>query len=155
MKFFVLVLLVFSHTELFADTYHAEVTAITDGDTVVVLQAYGQKVRVRLAGIDCPEVKQPWGSRATQAASDYMKRKHVTVEEIGQDRYGRSIGRVFVDGANINRALVSDGHCWAYTRYVKDKVLFELQDQAEERQSGLWGLTDAEPVPPWEWRRTR
>lgn len=148
-----LMALVFFYSELFADTYHAEVTAITDGDTIVVLRANSQKVRIRLAGIDCPETNQPWGSRAKRAASDYMERKHVAIEEVGQDRYERTIGRVFVDGVNINRALVGDGHCWAYTRYAKDKVLSDLQDQAMKRQSGLWELI--EPVPPWEWRRKR
>ncbi|MFC6686240.1 thermonuclease family protein [Marinobacter koreensis] len=138
-----------------SSSFGVRVDEVIDGDTVKAVSDAGRLMRIRLAGIDCPESDQPWGASATQAASVYMERKHGVVEEIGQDRYGRSIGRVFVDGVNMNRALVSDGHCWAYTRYVKDKVLFELQDQAEERQSGLWGLTDAEPVPPWEWRRTR
>ncbi len=138
-----------------AETFQAKVVGVTDGDTIKVLRTGNEKVKTRLAGIDCPERKQPWGNRAKQAASDLVAGQTVTIEKLTTDRYGRTIGRVYVDGLNVNRALVEGGHCWAYTRYVKDKVLFTLQDEAKNSQRGLWRLPQIERVPPWEWRKAR
>jgi micrococcal nuclease len=63
---------------------------ITDGDTVTVL-IDRQQVKVRLADIDAPESKQPFGSRSKQALSDLCYRKDARLETQGQDRYGRTI----------------------------------------------------------------
>ncbi|MFC6981451.1 thermonuclease family protein [Microbulbifer taiwanensis] len=126
---------------------------MTDGDTIKVLDADKQLTKVRLAGIDCPERGQPYGRVATDAAAALVAGKTVEVEVVDTDRYGRTVGRVYVDGNNVNRALVNAGHCWAYTRYVRDKMLFTLQDDARKAQRGLWRLPAAERMPPWEWRR--
>ena len=94
-------------------------------------------------------------AKAKQAASDLVAGQTVTIEKLTTDRYGRTIGRVFVNGLNVNRSLVEGGNCWVYPRYAKDKVLFTLQDQAQKAQRGLWALPQAERVPPWKWRRTK
>lgn len=152
---FYIAIIIFHSTAMATPDYKAKVIGITDGDTIKVLRTGNEHAKVRLAGIDCPERKQPWGIKAKQAASDLVAGKTVTIEKLTTDRYGRTIGRVFVDGVNVNRALVEGGHCWAYTRYVKDKVLFTLQDEAQAAQRGLWALTEGERVPPWEWRRKK
>jgi micrococcal nuclease len=92
---------------------------------------------------------------ALQAASDLVASQTVTIKVMDVDRYGRAVGRVFVDGVNVNRALVEYGHCWVYTRYAKDKQLFTLQDKAKNSQRGLWRLPESERVAPWEWRRSK
>lgn len=135
--------------------YKAKVIGVTDGDTIKVLRTGNENIKIRLAGIDCPERKQPWGTKAKQAASDLVAGQTVTIKVIDVDRYGRTVGRVFVDGVNMNRALVEGGHCWAYARYVKDKVLFTLQDEAQAAKRGLWSLPEAERVQPWKWRRSK
>jgi len=134
-------------------TYQAKVVKITDGDTIKVLKSGNEQVKIRLAGIDCPEKKQPWGTKAKHAISDLVAGKTVMIEVIDIDRYQRIIGRVFLNDINVNRALVQGGHCWAYTRYVKDKVLFTLQREAQASKKGLWVLPEVERMPPWEWRR--
>lgn len=131
-----------------------EVVAVTDGDTIKVLTPAKRLTVVRLAGIDCPERSQPWGGRATDAVRTLVAGQVVRLEVVDIDRYGRTVGRVFVNEVNVNRALVEGGHCWAYTRYVKDKALFTLQNQAQKAQRGLWALPTAERMAPWEWRRT-
>ncbi len=138
-----------------SETYQAKVVGVTDGDTIKVLRTGNEQVKVRLAGIDCPERKQPWGTKAKQAASDLVAGQTVTIEKITADRYGRTIGRVFVNGLNVNRSLVEGGNCWVYPRYAKDKVLFTLQDEAKNLQRGLWRLPEHERVPPWEWRKAK
>lgn len=152
---FYIAIIIFHSTAMATPDYKAKVIGITDGDTIKVLRTGNEHVKVRLAGIDCPERKQPWGTKAKQAASDLVAGQTVTIKVTDIDRYGRTVGRVFVDGMNVNRALVEGGHCWAYTRYVKDKVLFTLQDEARKSQRGLWALPETERVQPWEWRRNK
>lgn len=137
------------------EIYQAKVIGVTDGDTIKVLRTGNKQVKIRLAGIDCPERKQPWGTKAKQAASDLVAGQTVTIEKLTTDRYGRTIGRVFANGLNVNRSLVEGGNCWVYPRYAKDKVLFTLQDQAQTAGLGLWALPQAERVPPWQWRKIK
>ena len=134
-------------------TFQAQVVGVTDGDTIKVVRTDHEQVKIRLSGIDCPERAQPWGSQATQAASDLVAGQPVTIQVMDIDRYGRTVGRVFVDGVNINRRLVAAGHCWTYVRYALDQHLFVLQVQAQAARIGLWQLPESERVPPWEWRK--
>lgn len=135
-----------------AESYQAKVIGVTDGDTIKVLRTGNEQVKIRLAGIDCPERKQPWGNNAKKAASKLIADKTVTIEVMDVDQYGRAVGRVFIDGVNVNRSLVEGGNCWVYPKYAKDAVLFTLQGEAKNSQRGLWQLKKAERVPPWEWR---
>lgn len=139
---------------LAAGAAHAElrgpVVGVIDGDTIDVL-ADGKAVRVRLAQIDAPERRQPFGSRAKQHLSALAYRQQATVQEDGRDRYGRVIGTVIVDGQNLNRAMVAAGMAWAYRRYLTDPTVLELEHDARARRVGLW--VDPAPVAPWSWRR--
>lgn len=152
---FYIATIIFHSTALAAPDYKAKVIGVTDGDTIKVLRTGNEQVKIRLAGIDCPERKQPWGTKAKQTASDLVAGKTVTIKVMDVDRYGRTVGRVFVDGVNVNRALVKGGHCHTYTRYVKDQKLFALQDEAKNSQRGLWRLPEGERVPPSEWRKAK
>ncbi len=69
------------------------------------------------------------------------------------DRYGRIVGRVYVDGIDVNRELVAQGFAWVYRKYSDDAELLELEAQARGKGLGLW--TDPNPIPPWDWRRER
>jgi hypothetical protein len=69
------------------------VVRVVDGDTVVLLDGSNTQHKIRLAGIDCPERKQPWGTRAKQALSDYVFDQRVTVEWSKLDRYKRVVGK--------------------------------------------------------------
>ena len=132
------------------------VVVVVDGDTLVVLDGGEQQHKVRLAGIDCPERKQPWGQRAKQALSDHVFDNQVTVEWDKVDRYGRTVGKILTDDRDVNLALVRDGMCWWYRKYAGeqstvDRGLYEAAETAaRDKRRGLW--TDPDPVPPWEWR---
>ena len=138
---------------LAAAAAHADLTGqvvrILDGDTLEVLVDL-RPTRVRLAEIDAPEKRQPFGTRSRQALADLVFRKTVTVKEAGQDRYGRTIGTVLVDGQSANRAMVQAGMAWAYRAYLVDTSLLKVEAQAREARTGLWA--DPAPVAPWEWR---
>ncbi len=102
--------LVASHA-LAAD-FTGRVVGVSDGDTITVLHN-GKGERIRLHGIDCPEKRQAFGKRAKQATSRLVYGQTVTVRDMGQDRYGRTVGEVLLpDGRNLNHDLVKAGFAW-------------------------------------------
>ena len=134
-----------------AETLEGKVVKIADGDTLTILTSTNQQVKVRLAGIDTPERKQPFGNRAKQALSSLAFQKQALVEIETKDRYGRTVGIVFVNGQNVNAELVKQGMAWVYRKYNKDMDLYELESRAKKEKLELW--LDENPIPPWEWRR--
>lgn len=130
-----------------------QVISISDGDTFTLLTALKQQVKVRLAEIDTPEKDQPYGTKSRQILAELAFQKTATLQVQERDRYGRSVARVFVDGKDINREMVSHGAAWVYRQYSKDKSLLALEDQARKAKRGLWALPEAERMPPWEWRQ--
>ena len=141
---------------LLAADLTGKVVAIGDGDTLTLLVPDGasyRQVRVRLGEIDTPESRQPYGQRAKQALSDlaYNQQARVVVETT--DRYGRTVGRVYVGGVDVNAEMVKQGAAWAYRQYLKDQSLLALEAQAKAAKRGLWGLPEAERCPPWDWRK--
>ena len=134
----------------------AQVVGVADGDTVTLLierPGGPAQVRLRLTEIDTPERAQPWGARARQALAGKLFRRQVRVASEGEDRYGRLLGRVYLDGRDINREMVREGHAWVYRRYSSDIWLLEDERLARENGAGLWSLPESQRVPPWEWRR--
>lgn len=96
----------------------APVIGISDGDTIRVLQD-GVSKRIRLWGIDCPEVKQAFGTGAKQFTSDLAFRKTVVLRVHDVDRYGRQGAEVILpDGHNLNREIVRAGFAW-YRQYAR------------------------------------
>jgi len=135
-----------------AETITGKVVKVADGDTITIL-ADRQQTRVRLANIDTPEKKQPWGRKAKQALADLVAGEWVEVEVLDVDRYGRTIGLVLVDGHQVNRDLVASGNAWVYPRYNRDPGLPGIEAEARSAGRGLWSLPPAERIPPWQWRR--
>jgi len=136
-----------------ATTLTGKVVAIADGDTLTLLTPAREQVKIRLAEIDTPERAQPYGTRARQALSDLAFGKQATVETSEKDRYGRVIGRIYVDGVDVNKELVSRGAAWVYRQYNHDKSLLAIEADARAAKRGLWALPEAERVAPWDWRK--
>jgi endonuclease YncB( thermonuclease family) len=128
------------------------VTAVHDGDTLTLLVGRIQH-KIRLNGIDAPELRQAFGRRARQFLSALAFGKTVTVHVVDVDRYGREVGDVYVNGALVNAELVRAGMAWHYKQYSKDATLAELEIEARAAKRGLWA--DSNPVPPWEYRGER
>ena len=151
MRATLLLILVLVPLSLFADTIHeGKVIKIADGDTLTIL-VDKQQLKIRLSDLDTPERKQPFGTRAKQALSDLAYGKQARVVEVTKDRYGRIVGRVYVDGIDVNRELVAQGYAWVYRKYSDDAELLRLEAEAKRQEFGLWA--DAHPIPPWDWRR--
>jgi endonuclease YncB( thermonuclease family) len=139
---------------VFAADLTGRVIGIADGDTVTLLTSAKQQVRIRLAEIDAPESDQPYGNKSKQKLSELIFGKDVRVVVQTTDRYGRTVGRPYAGDLDVCEEMVRAGAVWVYRQYVIDKSLFDIEIEAREAKRGIWGLSEAQNMPPWEWRRT-
>jgi micrococcal nuclease len=146
------VLLMLAQLSSVREVFQAECVGITDGDTLTVLRGK-RRIKIRLEGIDCPELRQSFGTRARQYTSSLVFGKKVTVSARYLDRIGRTVARVSVNGKDTSVALIEAGLAWHYRHYSSDPLLAKAEEQARRLKKGLW--SDRRPVPPWEWRRSR
>ena len=131
--------------------FTGKVVAVADGDTMTVLVDRRQ-VKVHLAEIDAPELKQRFGQQSRQSLADLCFGKDAVVREAGRDRYGRTVGRVDCSGTDANAEQVRRGMAWVYQRNIEStSPLYFLEDAAQRSHEGLW--VDKSPVRPWIWRR--
>jgi len=133
-----------------ANTLAGRVVGVADGDTLTLLSAGRQQMKVRLNSIDAPEKKQPFGNAAKKALSDKVFNKQVIVETSKIDRYGRSLGTVWVDGRLVNLEMVKTGMAWVYRQYATDPAYYSAENIARKNKIGLWAQSN--PIPPWEFR---
>ena len=140
-----------------AETLMGRVIAIATGDTITVLDASKVQHRVRLAGIDAPDNKQPFDGQSRHYLAKWIFQRDVVVEWRTKDRDGKLVGIVIVDGHDVNLEQVRAGYAWwnrnrANEQAPEDQEVYQLAEQAaRERKLGLW--VDSAPLPPWEWRR--
>ena len=137
-----------------AETLAGVVIVVIDGDTLLFrpdhyAPASRAFLKVRLAGIDAPESRQPHGDAATQSLKALALRRRGELEIVATDVYGRKLGVLEVDGLQVNAELVRRGDAWASTRGRRD-ALHGLQDAARAAGRGLWA--DPGPMPPSQWR---
>ncbi len=131
-------------------TRHAwRVVGVYDGDTVTCLDEAGLQQKVRLAGIDAPESSQDYGRTSREALAGMVFGRTVEVVDAGRDANGTSLGRLFVDGQDVNRQLVATGNAWADPSAV-DPSLAASQADAQSKGLGLWAQPN--PTPPWNYR---
>jgi len=134
-----------------SNTHVWKVVAVYDGDTVTCLDENNQQQKIRLAEIDAPEAKQDFGKVSRDALASMVFGRTIHVVDSGRDRYGRWIGRLYVDGIDVNRQMIASGMAWHYADYSKDKSLAAVQAQAQSQRLGIWSQPN--PIPPWEYRK--
>ncbi len=130
--------------------------AVMDGDTITVEpDKGGERVKVRLHGIDAPEARQPYGRAAKDFVIKAVLFRSVELQESPQkrDRYGRTVAVVLLPGGeSLQAVLLRAGLAWVWPRYCVNCAAWQAaQDEARLAGRGLWAQTA--PVPPWEWRR--
>lgn len=142
-----------------AGTFSGTVVGITDGDTVTVLDAANRQHKVRLSGIDAPEKSQPYGNASRQHLARLVFDQDVTVVSYKTDRYGRTVGKVLMDGTDANLEQIRAGLAWHYKQYEREQEAADREAYATEEEEarlarrGLWRQSQA--VPPWEYRWMR
>ena len=127
-------------------TVTATCIKVVDGDTIVV-KCDKRQMTVDLAGIDAPELGQPWGKEVRSFVRDMVEGSQLTVEVIEAGETG-GMARVLVAGQDLSRLLAERGLAWA----TAGGGLEDLAEKAKSAPCGLW--LDGEPVPPWQFRET-
>lgn len=130
------------------------VKTFADGDTLR-MQIDRKLQKIRLYGIDAPEIGQEFGTEARDFVREQTAGRTVNVERIGSDRYGRDVAIVRLpDGRSLNAELVRHGYAWWSRRHAPDNhELADAEREARSHKRGLW--RQAEPLPPWVWRAER
>lgn len=129
-----------------------KVTYVTDGDTLWAQPARGGKpVKLRLAGIDAPEICQAGGRAARAALASRVARRTVVVATRRHDDYGRAVATVHLGGEDMAGWMVGRGHAWSYRYGREGGPYLKLQAQARLAQRGLFA--DPQALPPRLFRK--
>lgn len=139
-----------------AEQISGRVVRVSDGDTITVLDARNVQHKIRLAGIDAPEKSQAYGQRSRESLADLVANRAVIVETNKQDRYGRYVGKILVNGQDINFEQIRRGLAWFYRHYEQElsdvdrRSYDRAEEEARDFRRGLWA--DKRPVAPWDFR---
>lgn len=139
-----------------------KVTRVTDGDTIKVA-GDGSNITIRLVGIDAPETSkkknepgQPFSQKSTKYLASLVLNKVVDLNSYGTGRYGPILGVVFVNGKNVNLAMVQVGLAEVYRGRQEKGLDLEPYRKAEKEARdvgrGMWIQGDRY-VSPKDWRK--
>ena len=136
------------------DTVVGRCVGVHDGDSMTLLidtPDGPRQSKIRLDAIDAPELGQPFSSRSKQMLSGMVFDKECSVESLGSDKYGRTIGRVTVGGKDVNAVMIEAGMAWHFDKYDDRQSMADRQQTARMAKAGLWA--DPHPIAPGEWRK--
>lgn len=137
---------------------HGKVMRVIDGDTVVMQDSHGTRHTLRLAGIDAPEKRMPYGQASRHQLNAMVGGEYVTAMPSKQDRYGRTVATVTHNGQDVNLTMVQSGMAWHYRKYAREQTEAQAsayavaEQSARNRSQGLW--KDPNPTSPWDWRHS-
>jgi endonuclease YncB( thermonuclease family) len=90
------------------------VAHVSDGDTLWVRpDGGGEALKIRIDGIDAPEICQAWGPESRVALSGYVLHQRVRVMPRAHDKFGRTVASLSVHESDVGEWLVQGGHAWA------------------------------------------
>ena len=137
-----------------SDIWTGSVTHVTDGDTLWVKpHGANEALKVRIDGIDAPEICQTYGAVAKQALQSRLARQTVHVKIRSRDGYGRLVAQVRFQNEDVGQWMVASGHAWAHS-FRSYKVTYGAQQKAaRQARLGLFAQTSAEH--PRDFRKRR
>ncbi|KAJ3684123.1 hypothetical protein LUZ61_013287 [Rhynchospora tenuis] len=107
--------------------------------------------RIRLRGIDAPEINMEYGREARDELRKLIQGKPLTIQVYGKDCHRRLVGDVYCNGIFIQEKLLRRGCAWHYEVYDKRPSFAQWEREARNAGRGLWATPN--PVAPWEFRR--
>jgi endonuclease YncB( thermonuclease family) len=132
-----------------AADFRADVFRVIDGDTLEV-RHHGRSERIHVEGIDCPELKQPYGKEAKRAVMALVIGSPVMVKTYGRSHDGAIRADVLLEnGRRLSQILLEEGLAWKVTTADSPRVDSE-EEGARYAKRGLWA--DPSPTPPWKYR---
>lgn len=126
------------------------VSRVVDGDTIWI-NSDGSLLKVRIAGIDAPEICQSHGAFARDALRQRLLGRVVTITYQRVDDYGRLLARVDLGGEDLGRWLVLQGHAWSYGYRNHPGHYAREQQAASVSRLGVFALEL--PETPRDFRR--
>ena len=142
---------------LSAATIEGKVVNVADGDTITVLVKNNTQYKIRLQGIDAPEKAQPYGQKSKQSLHQLVHSKQVIVDYQKKDKYGRTIGKVLLNGTDICLKQIELGMAWHNKQYESEQshqdreIYAKAELLAQAKRLGIWN--DKLPTAPWEFRK--
>ena len=127
---------------------------VIDGDTIHI-----KSYKIRLEGIDAPEITQQYGIQSRIALKRMLKDRKFTIQILNKDRYGRSVGIIYIDQLDVNHNMIKEGNAWAYRKYLKTLPgqkgidYIEAETTSKLGKKGLWAFD--KPLSPWLYRRQK
>ncbi|KAF3341493.1 hypothetical protein FCM35_KLT00131 [Carex littledalei] len=124
------------------------------GYRVVIInneEILAREYRIRLRGIDAPEMNMEYGQEAKDELTKLIQQKPLTIHVYGKDPYDRLVGDVYVDGIFVQERLLREGCAWHYEAYDKRPAFAQWQKEARNEGRGLWA--NPNPVEPWEFKK--
>ncbi len=143
------------HAGAYAATHQTRsgvVTHVVDGDTVWVKTSDSQApLKLRIQGIDAPEICQAGGLEAQNALKSQVLGQSVSVTSSAHDDYGRTVGTLYWQGQDMGRWMVANGHAWVYSYHHKKSAFTDEFNKARSERRGLFGA--AQPEEPRLFRK--
>lgn len=139
-------------TTVLAAELSCKVIRVKDGDSLTCLNVHEQRIEVNLAGVDAPELAQPYGQESKLKLFHLIYNKRVKLEIIKQTRYGPKLAHAYIGDIYVNAEMIKEGAAWTSQEVNGDSRLPLLEAEAKSLQNGLWGLPQADIIPPWHWR---
>lgn len=135
-----------------AQVWRGTVTRVSDGDTLWVRPAAGGKpVKIRIDGMDAPEICQAGGQASRRALARRLQGRTLTLLAGRKDDYGRTLATLHDEGEDIAGWMVGQGHAWSY-RFGRDAGPYAAQQAlAKAASQGLFA--DQAALEPREFRR--
>jgi endonuclease YncB( thermonuclease family) len=134
------------------ETFSGQVTQVTDGDTLWVQPDRGGAARkLRLTGIDAPEICQSGGKAARDLMVQLALRRQVSVNVASYDRYGRGLATVAIGGNDLGAQMVRAGYAWTYG--WRGRPGRYAAEEASARQAHLGVFMAARPESPRAFRK--
>ena len=140
-------------------TLTGRVVAVSDGDTITILDENNVKHKVRIRAIDAPERFQEYGANAKEHLSTIVYDQTVIVTVEGQDEYGREVGKVMVGDLDVGLAMIDAGWAWYFKENEKEwakevrKLYSDREHKSRKVRVGLW-VADSPVAPPWKYRKS-
>lgn len=137
-----------------AKTKMGVVVRVHDGDTFQV-KTKDDTLKVRVYGIDAPEIGQKYGPQSRDKADKLVGGKKVILRIITTDRYNRNVSVVQTsEGLNFNEAMIKSGYAYYYRDYAKNNATFaKLEAEAKKKKAGVWADPNSEK--PWKYRKDK
>ena len=133
-----------------SDDLRGKVVKVADGDTITVLDAANNQHKIRLQGIDAPEKGQAFGDAAGRYLAGLVAGQEVRVTWTKRDKYNRILGTVYVNGEEVNLAMLRAGFAWHYKRFDSTPAYDKAEIEARVARRGLWA--DLDPILPEQFR---